>query len=103
LVHRTKKIIGLNRQVRGSSTFVEIFVAPEPKRRNSLLLHIVKTSIEDSFKNSGLATNFDSLKPDEFITSNQLDPSKLSVNHAKLPEEIQKVEKLTRLRRAEPL
>jgi hypothetical protein len=50
-----------------------------------------------------LATNFDSLKPDEFITSNQLDPSKLSVNHAKLPEEIQKVEKLTRLRRAEPL
>lgn len=72
----------------GSSTFVEIFVAPEPKRRNSLLLHIVKTSIEDSFKNSGLATNFDSLKPDEFITSNQLDPSKLNVNHAKLPEEI---------------
>jgi hypothetical protein len=63
--------------------FVEALIVPEPKKRHNLLLPTTNTPIEDRFSN-GLAT------------------SELSGNHDKLPENVQLIEKLTRLRRAEP-
>jgi hypothetical protein len=76
---------------KGSSIFADALSNPQARRKSSSLppmeksgLTMVQTSNEDSF-------------------SNGLTPSGLSVNHEKLSENIQFIEKLTRLRRAEPL
>jgi len=79
---------------KGSSIFVKALVIPQTKRKHVLLPPMEKS------KNSRLTmaqiSNEDSL-------SNGLTPSGLSRNHEELSENIQLIEKLTRLRRAEPL
>lgn len=73
---------------KGSSIFVHRLVDPMPRRKHALLpsmeLNMAQTPTEDSF-------------------SNRLTPSGLSVNHEELSENIQFIERVTKLRRAEPL
>ena len=73
---------------KGSSLFVKALITPQPRRKHTSLPPMEKTRL-----NRVTEDNF----------SEGLTPSGLSRNHEELSENIQLIEKLTRLRRAEPL